>query len=548
MSFRVWKGEAPATPRQPASATPSPSPSPFVPPDLADAGANRLAVLALLTASIVLLLAIANRQIFGRFGAASMNPTIWLGATSASLLLSFSVAWMAWRRMLPPATLLDVGLIYEVALALCISLTFHEVPIRPDAPPRGWTPVAVFILAYPLIVPGTRGKTILATVAAAAMDPLGLLLVVAAGNPKPPAAFLVPIFLPTALAAGVAIVLSRLVYRMTVEAERGHEMGSYRLEELLGRGGMGEVWRANHRLLARSAAIKLIRPESFGGDGRELVRRFEREARATAALRSPHTVNLYDFGTTEDGTFYYVMELLEGFDLETLVTMFGPLPPERATHILIQACHSLAEAHQGGLIHRDVKPANIYVCRYGLDWDFVKILDFGLVKNNEWAAADKGRPLTVAGVIAGTPGYMAPEMGLGNPDVDWRADIYALGCVGYWMLTGKTVFDSGPSPMQTVMDHIQKVPPLVSARTSGTIPAELDFILLQCLAKQPNERPQTMQDLADSLRRVPFAEPWTEERARRWWLENGGRRETHPSGQEGATPKAVSVVSAVDRG
>src|SRR5512144_838888 len=165
MSFRVWKGEAPATPRQPASATPSPSPSPFVPPDLADAGANRLAVLALLTASIVLLLAIANRQIFGRFGAASMNPTIWLGATSASLLLSFSVAGMAWRRMLPPATLLDVGLIYEVALALCISLTFHEVPIRPDAPPRGWTPVAVFILAYPLIVPGTRGKTILATVA-----------------------------------------------------------------------------------------------------------------------------------------------------------------------------------------------------------------------------------------------------------------------------------------------------------------------------------------------------------------------------------------------
>src|SRR5262249_9264842 len=230
------------------------------------------------------------------------------------------------------------------------------------------------------------------------------------------------------------------------------------LEELLGRGGMGEVWRANHRLLARSAAIKLIRPESFGSDGRELVRRFEREAKATAALRSPHTVDIYDFGTTEDGTFYYVMELLEGFDLETLVTRFGSVPAERAVEGLTQACHSLGHAHQGGPIHRDVKPANIYVCRYGLDWDFVKVLDFGLVKNVQYA--DKaGRPLTVAGVIAGTPGYMAPEMGLGNPDVDWRADIYALGCVGYWLGTRQPGFDSGPAPVQIVIDPLHKSPP-----------------------------------------------------------------------------------------
>src|SRR5262249_42095573 len=296
------------------------------------------------------------------------------------------------------------GLVYEVAQALCVSLTFYEVPLHADAPPRGWTPVAVFILAYPLIVPATRGKMVLATLAAAAMDPLGFLVAIAAGNPRPPSGFLIPMFLPTALSAGVSIVLARLVYRMTVEAEKGHEMGSYHLEELLGRGGMGEVWRANHRLLARPAAIKLIRPESFGSDGRELVRRFEREAKATAALRSPHTVDIYDFGTTEDGTFYYVMELLEGFDLETLVTRFGSVPADRAVEVLTQACHSLGEAHQGGLIHRDVKPANIYVCRYGLDWDFVKVLDFGLVKNVQYA--DKaGRPLTVAGVIAGTPGY-----------------------------------------------------------------------------------------------------------------------------------------------
>jgi serine/threonine-protein kinase len=544
VSFRVWKGEAPSTPRQAAASTPAPAQ--FIPPDLADAGANRLAVLALLSAVVSLLMAIANRQFLGRFGAASTNPTIWLVSTSASLLLSLSVAWIVWRRMLPSAALLDLGLIYEVAQAFCISLGFHLIPMSPDAPPRGWTGVAVFILAYPLIVPSTRGKMILATLAAAAMDPLGLLVVVAAGNPRPPASFLVVAFLPTALSAGVAIVVSRLVYRMTVEAEKGHEMGSYHLEELLGRGGMGEVWRANHRLLARPAAIKLIRPESFGSDGRELVRRFEREAKATAALRSPHTVNIYDFGTTEDGTFYYVMELLEGFDLESLVTSFGPTPPERATHLLIQACHSLAEAHQGGLIHRDVKPANIYACRYGLDWDFVKVLDFGLVKNPEQAAEDKGRPLTVAGVIAGTPGYMAPEMGLGKPDVDWRADIYALGCVGYWLLTGKPVFDASASPIQSVMDHIQKSPELVSARTKAAIPEELDFILLQCLAKEPNERPQTMQDLAESLRRIPFANPWTQERARRWWLDEGSRRPAAISASDSA-PREVSIASTAER-
>jgi serine/threonine-protein kinase len=517
MSFRVWKGES-AQP--PPSATAAPVRA-SLPPDVVDAGAGRLTVLALLTAGVTALIGILDWRIFGRTGGASPTATIWLVATVTGLGLSLSMTWIAWRRMLEPSTLLDVGLVFEVAQALCMSLIFHSVPLRGDMPPRGWTAVAVWILAYPLIVPATRGKTILATIAAAAMDPLGFLVTIAAGNPRPPAGFVAQMFLPTFLSACAALIVSRLVSRMTVEAGKGHDMGSYHLEELLGRGGMGEVWRASHRLLARSAAIKLIRPDSFGSDGRELVKRFEREAKATAALRSPHTVDIYDYGTTEDGTFYYVMELLEGFDLETLVTQFGALPPERAVDILVQACHSLAEAHQGGLIHRDVKPANIYVCRYGLDWDFVKLLDFGLVKNA--LPTDRGRPLTVAGVIAGTPGYMAPEMGLGSSDVDWRADIYALGCVGYWLLTAKPVFDLGSSPMQVLMDHIQKQPPSPSERTTAPIPPALDYILLRCLAKDPNDRPQTMQELAESLGRVPLPEPWTQERARRWWLDVGNK-------------------------
>src|SRR6478672_10800500 len=450
MSFRVWKGQS----ESPAPSVTAPSGRASLRPDVVEAAGGRLTVLALLTAGFIVLIGILDWKVFGRPGGAPPTATVWLVATVAGLGLSLSVAWIAWRGMVSPSTLLDLGLVFEVTLALCMSLTFHSVPIRGDMPPRGWTAVAVWILAYPLIVPATRGKTILATLAAAAMDPLGFLVTVAAGNPMPPAGIVARMFLPTFLSACAALIVSRLVSKMTVEAGKGHDMGSYHLEELLGRGGMGEVWKASHRLLARSAAIKLIRPDSFGGDGRELVKRFEREAKATAALRSPHTVNLYDFGTTEDGTFYYVMEMLEGYDLETLVTQFGPLPPERAIHVLVQACHSLAEAHQGGLIHRDVKPANIYVCRYGLDWDFVKLLDFGLVKNAQ-VPMERGRPLTVAGVIAGTPGYMAPEMGLGSPDVDWRADIYALGCVGYWLLTGKPVFDLASSPMQVLMDHIQ---------------------------------------------------------------------------------------------
>jgi len=369
------------------------------------------------------------------------------------------------------------------------------------------------------------------------MDPAGLAVNVLVGNPRPSLLTGVLMFLPTAVAGLVALVVSRIMHELAVAADKGQEMGSYRLEELLGRGGMGEVWRASHRLLARAAAVKLIRVEP-GTDSRELLRRFEREAQATAALRSPHTVDVYDYGTTEDGTFYYVMELLEGFDLETLVNRFGPLPPERAIVLLEQACHSLAEAHEGGLIHRDVKPANIFVCRYGIDWDFVKVLDFGLVKNP--AAAD-GRQVTVAGVIAGTPGYMSPEMGLGSPDLDWRTDIYALGCVAYWLVTGHRVFEEG-SPMQILMDHVQKQPVPPSRRIETPIPAELDRVILACLEKDPNNRPQTTHELVKRLRAVPFAEKWTEERARHWWLANGSRRTE--SGTADAAPSDLLAEEA----
>src|SRR5262245_24008926 len=220
-------------------------------------------------------------------------------------------------------------------------------------------------------------------------------------------------------------------------------MGSYHLVELLGRGGMGEVWRGEHRLLKRPAAIKLVRPELLGAnsdaDSHDMLRRFEREAQATAALSSPHTIRLFDFGVTSDRTFYYVMELLAGRDLESLVREFGPVPADRALFLLRQACHSLADAHARGLVHRDVKPANIYTCRMGLEYDFVKVLDFGLVKFADRTAMQQTL-MTAAHTTTGTPAYMAPELILGEADIDRRADVYALGCVAYYLLTGQLVF------------------------------------------------------------------------------------------------------------
>ncbi len=233
---------------------------------------------------------------------------------------------------------------------------------------------------------------------------------------------------------------------------------------------MGEVWRARHRLLARPAAIKLIRPAMLAGgtdaDARATVRRFEHEAQATAALTSPHTIRLFDFGVTDEGSFYYVMELLDGRDMASLVAEFGPLPPARVIYLLQQVCHSLAEAHSRGLVHRDVKPANIFVCRMGLEHDFVKVLDFGLVQvTGPNPAHDLTQSLAALEGVVGTPAFMAPEMIVGHRQVDHRADIYALGCVAYFLLTGQQVFQGG-TQMQALIDHVSTAPPPPSARAA----------------------------------------------------------------------------------
>jgi serine/threonine-protein kinase len=241
--------------------------------------------------------------------------------------------------------------------------------------------------------------------------------------------------------------------------------------------------------------------------------RFEREARATATLRSNHTVELYDFGLTDDGAFYYVMELLDGLSLQDLVVRFGPVSAGRVIQILRQVCHSLGEAHSRGMIHRDIKPANIFVCRLGPDVDFVKVLDFGLVT----APTDRGTDLTqltMEGVLAGTPAFMPPEVAEGAQP-DGRADIYALGCVGYWLLTGQLVFE-GDTPLSVLMQHARDTPVPPSERTEIEVPEDLEEIILACLSKNPGDRPGTIAELDQSLAAIED-DDWGRDAAQEWW-------------------------------
>ena len=248
------------------------------------------------------------------------------------------------------------------------------------------------------------------------------------------------------------------------------------------------------------------RPRSSApSDGRDpelRLRRFEREARATAGLKSPHTVQLYDFGVTDDGTLYYVMELLDGMDLDTLVERFGPVPPERAIHLLLQVCASLDDAHQNGLVHRDIKPANIFVSRVGAAWDFVKVLDFGLVKldgarqSHEDAAPHHRQQRERHSGVHRAGGRAR------HAKTDHRVDIYALGCVAYWLVTGKLVFE-GPGAIKVMSDHVHTPPPPPSSRSEAPIPPELDALILECLEKEPEQRPASASALQARLQAIP---------------------------------------------
>jgi serine/threonine-protein kinase len=260
----------------------------------------------------------------------------------------------------------------------------------------------------------------------------------------------------------------------------------------------------------------LIRPDLLGEGNREAAtERFRLEAKTIARLTSPNTVRLYDFGVSDTGSFYFVMELLSGMDLTSLVQRFGPLPPERVIAVLQQACRSLGEAHAAGLLHRDIKPQNLFLCRLGIDFDIVKVLDFGLVKSID--QGDTQVNLTAAGTLTGTPAYMPPERVIGG-EADERSDLYSLGCVAYWMLTGKPLFTG--EPMSVMIHHARTPPKPPSALSATPIPERLEQIVLSCLEKEPAKRPASAIDLWHNLAEVAPATPWSADRAEQWWHEH----------------------------
>jgi eukaryotic-like serine/threonine-protein kinase len=450
--------------------------------------------------------------------AARLWPLPGAAIAGTGLACSLLLILVSPRLSAQPELQLFLGSAFLVITAFLFGLLEYWLPEfnRPQA-----AFIGMAILAYSSIVPNSPGRTLAVGLLAATMAPLALIITRLRGVSVDASWFqyLVAV-LPNYLCAGLAVIPARIIRQLGQQVRKARELGSYRLEELLGKGGMGEVYTASHQLLARRAAVKLIRAESLGaGDAnhaRVMIERFRREAEAAATLRSPHTISLYDFGVAHDGTFFFVMELLDGLDLESLVQKFGPLDPGRVVYLLSQACESLEEAHVRGLIHRDIKPSNIFTCRMGLEVDFVKVLDFGLVKA-QWEGQEDVR-LTAPNHTTGTPAYIAPEMVLGTGNADHRVDIYALGCVGYWLLTGRLVFDGGNS-MQQLLRHAHEAPVPPSRRSELSVPAALDAVILACLSKDPDQRPRSAGELGQRLiAAIPESERWNAGRAEHWWL------------------------------
>jgi eukaryotic-like serine/threonine-protein kinase len=454
-------------------------------------------------------------------------------------IVAISVLFVVVHRagFLSSVSLLRAGLTYQVAVAFLLAMIqfCHPGSEMENAGGPSW--VSTWIIVCGLTVPSTLTTSVLVnfTSAASHVAAYGASLWLH-GHPPLSWQTALLVFLPTFLVATWTTILNQRIYHLVKEAAQAKQLGSYTLEELLGKGGMGEVWRASHRMLARQAAVKLIRPEMLisqtGRQASLLRRRFEQEARATASLRSPHTVELYDFGVAENGSFYYVMELLDGIDLDRLVKQHGPQSPGRVVWILRQICRSLSEAHRAGLVHRDIKPSNVLLTRLGVEFDFVKVLDFGLVKRQ---IVEGETPMTMDGTTAGTPAFMAPEMARGDQEVDGRADLYAVGCLGYWLLTGQLVFEE-KGAVAMIMAHLQNTPPPPSTRIELPVPADLEAAILSCLEKNVADRPQSASELIATLDRCGAAHHWSETQAREWWNTN------RPSAQRTLAAAAMATT------
>lgn len=455
------------------------------------------------------------------------------------LAVLWGAAWLALRKRAFSRTALGVIDATIVILGCPIAVLFTVL----DDPIQAFTYMPALIIflgsvGRAVFVPSTALRTVLVSLGIT----VPVLGVAALSNPGADLAGALPsevlnvwTLAWAACAVVLATVASRVIYGLRQQIREALQLGQYTLEEKLGEGGMGAVYRARHAMLRRPTAVKLLPPEKVGASSLE---RFEREVQLTALLSHPNTVAIYDYGRTPDGIFYYAMEYLEGIDLESMVREHGPQPPARVVHILKQACGSLGEAHESGLIHRDVKPANVILCERGGTPDVVKVVDFGLVKDLEQSDG-----ITQADTLTGTPLYLAPEAIRGE-NVDGRGDLYALGAVGYFLLAGANVFE-GKTVVEICGHHLHASPTPPSSRLGREIPPKLEAVILSCLEKDPDRRPRTARELAATLAACDDVNEWTEADARAWWEDHGppspGRRSMPMEGGPGTLTPSLEL-------
>lgn len=498
-------------------------------------------------------------QLFVSHGGWAMAEYAQHGAEALLLCAAATLVYgLASKDDLPDPRRYALGVLTYVVMVFVVG--YHDVlELDVQRPSLSASVISLVALVYPLLVPADRGHHLKLILLAALYLPVGALVAHFTGTygEAPLLASLLGAVagaLPTWAACAMAwvVVLQQERRRQQLEAAEDDldQLGSYTLESKIGEGGMGEVWRARHAFLARPAALKLIRTKALvGGNSveeaqdraRVLMTRFEREAQATAKLTSPHTVQVYDYGRTGSDLFFYVMELLDGTDLWSLIYKLGPQPEALVHHVLLQACDSVGEAHRHGLIHRDLKPANLFLCRQGLAYDVTKVLDFGLVKSPAALRGERTEThmrLTQQGMVSGTPAYMSPEQAAGNRDLDGRSDLYALGCVAYFMLTGHEIFED-KNPIHVMLGQIERPPvPITERNRNATLSPDFERVLTRLLAKRREDRYEDAAALAEALRRCHLAEPWSHARARAWWEKlRGGKlpaREAKPESTEPA--------------
>ena len=434
---------------------------------------------------------------------------LWLRVAEVTTFGTMALFFAYWQFVVLTATPLSgyEGARHEQMASLAAAVIVHF----------NWFVLIVF---HGVFVPNTarRGTAITVAMVAAALAISGVAALVheATGrNAKPVFAVSTTIL---AAGAGLAVFgttkMEALRREVLTAREAVRAMGQYRLRRKLGQGGMGEVYLAEHHLLKRPCALKRIHPKFLNNP--EQLRRFEREVQMTARLRHPNTVEIYDYGRADDGTFYYVMEYLNGLSLEDLVAAHGPQPPDRVVHILRQVCGALREAHRLGMVHRDIKPSNVLIFPDGTPHDQIKVVDFGLVHS----LADELDPeakITRVGLIVGTPEYMSPEQATGVP-IDGRSDLFSLGSVAYYLLTGREAFHR-ENPMKTLLAVVNEEPaPLVNFNPH--LPADLAHVVGRCLTKRPEARYASAADLERALADCSRADQWTEERSTDWWTAN----------------------------